>query len=99
MKQHAFKIKHGVNPVGTKHRVTLFVAGRPGDYLYECYLVFNAKQFSPNGDEPDVRLRLAERTGENPPMYLALPLSELARSSKPKDKSDLFYEPSERNYV
>lgn len=86
------KIKHGSNPIGTKHLVIHY--GTAPTYL--TYAVRHVTEMEPNipTGEPLVVLAFAGGRAEslnNPTPYITLPLSVFVKEVKPVTDADKFW--------
>ena len=83
---------NGVKPKGTKHVFNLFSGNAPVEATYRVLSVQDEPQFLPDGFEPFVYLRLAQKTGYPVDNFIALPLPEFVAASKPVTDADRFWE-------
>lgn len=83
---------NGVKPKGTKHVFQLFSGNNPVEAIYKVLSVQDEPEFLPDGFEPFVYLRLAQKVGHPVDNFIALPLSSFVAASKPLTDADRFWE-------
>ena len=86
-----YKIKPGIDPIGTKHTLATDIQGLPRKANYKVRYITGGNNNTPNQDPPIVWLRVTGRHGFPVTPYISVPLPVLVDDFVPFSGQDVFW--------